>query len=763
RHPSRQSVQGSWASSGHGTLPRPSGPAGSPAHSQQQQHQQQQSETSTDSGFDAANGASGGWFAVSDEASLSGRVLLPTSSRFSSLQQQQQQQQAAAVPRTNPSAGVYGRTSASLFDSSSRSLSVASVASEGASSAYQLPSGSSLSPWSHQFAPSYPLPPGWSLTLFRREHNPAKLLCWTRRDLSRPLLAATEKSLKRESSDNFKIIQRYMGDRRMKKLSQPVLAWQMVQLGLQSPGLRDEQFMQLCRQLTNNPNGESLQLGWELLAICLAFFPPSGGFAPYLEGFLLRHCQRLEPTCPFRAQQQYAGVCYQRLRRILRMGARKGSQAPSVDEVSIAKKTVVTPGVFGCTLEDLMLQQRQRGFPELEQPWILTVLTEDTIRLGGQLTEGIFRNPGDFDALNVARTQLEQWDLTACRRLSDPRVTASLLVTWLRELAEPLIPTRLYQRALDCHDRPDEALALVARQLSPLNQRVLRHVIRFLRLFAEPNVASVTGIDAGGLALLMAPCLLRSPESSSTVFRDFAMDNARQEAAFVRLLLLHLPESAAAMGGGSGGGGGLLGLSSLSVIRDDLPEIDEEPAINHQHPQQQQQQQSIASSSSLLLNFNANATATSATVTTAADDDDENEDAADDINEEADFVNEADNKADWKQKAKNAQSLDSLPPPLLKMSNAELQAMLAEKAKELFDVCDIEQKGFITKRDMQRLSGIEDVFDRLDDDGNGYLTLEEFTGGFGSFMGLASGSGDGATGGGGGGEADGEYIEEGRR
>ena len=63
-----------------------------------------------------------------------------------------------------------------------------------------------------------------------------------------------------------------------------------------------------------------------------------------------------------------------------------------------------------------------------------------------------------------------------------------------------------------------------------------------------------------------------------------------------------------------------------------------------------------------------------------------------------------------------------------------------EKAKELFAVCDTESKGFIIKRDMQRLQNelpglspdqLEEVFDSLDQDKNGFLTPEEFVKGFG--------------------------------
>ena len=75
-----------------------------------------------------------------------------------------------------------------------------------------------------------------------------------------------------------------------------------------------------------------------------------------------------------------------------------------------------------------------------------------------------------------------------------------------------------------------------------------------------------------------------------------------------------------------------------------------------------------------------------------------------------------------------------------------------QKATDLFRICDKEDKGFVTKRDMQRMRNIDDgiagcmepdqlesVFDTLDLDGNGYLTLEEFSSGFQHFLGVPDG------------------------
>uniref|UniRef100_A0A8C3X1Q3 Calcium release activated channel regulator 2A n=1 Tax=Catagonus wagneri TaxID=51154 RepID=A0A8C3X1Q3_9CETA len=73
---------------------------------------------------------------------------------------------------------------------------------------------------------------------------------------------------------------------------------------------------------------------------------------------------------------------------------------------------------------------------------------------------------------------------------------------------------------------------------------------------------------------------------------------------------------------------------------------------------------------------------------------------------------------------------------------AQAELAMLRKAQEFFQTCDAGGKGFIARSDMQRLhkelplslEDLEDVFDALDADGNGFLTPGEFTTGFSHFF-----------------------------
>jgi myosin-7 len=53
--------------------------------------------------------------------------------------------------------------------------------------------------------------------------------------------------------------------------------------------IADEIYLQLMKQMTENPKPESLARGWQLLCMCVGCFPPTRNFESYLLNFVLLH------------------------------------------------------------------------------------------------------------------------------------------------------------------------------------------------------------------------------------------------------------------------------------------------------------------------------------------------------------------------------------------------------------------------------------------------------------------------------------------
>lgn len=131
--------------------------------------------------------------------------------------------------------------------------------------------------------------------LFRKKSSLRDMLSWTPDTISRPMLALSrDKAAKKMATEMFKLVQIYMGDRKARDgMSLNSVAMDIISTALTQPQLRDELYIQLCRQTTENHSRESLIRGWELLAICLFFLPPSPTFQPALLKYdLFNHFMR---------------------------------------------------------------------------------------------------------------------------------------------------------------------------------------------------------------------------------------------------------------------------------------------------------------------------------------------------------------------------------------------------------------------------------------------------------------------------------------
>jgi hypothetical protein len=167
-------------------------------------------------------------------------------------------------------------------------------------------------------------------------------------------------------------------------------------------------------------------------------------------------------------------------------------------------------------------------------PIVLPFLADGVLALGGTKAEGIFRVPGDSDAVAALKMRLDRGSYTL-EGVDDPNVPASLFKLWLRELVDPLVPSEMYNDCIAFASDAEACCAAVER-LPTTNRRVVLFVISFLQLFLDERVLAATKMTSANLALVMAPNLLRCGSNSMAV----VFNNAQYEQAFVHNLLLHL-------------------------------------------------------------------------------------------------------------------------------------------------------------------------------------------------------------------------------
>ena len=65
--------------------------------------------------------------------------------------------------------------------------------------------------------------------------------------------------------------------------------------------------------------------------------------------------------------------------------------------------------------------------------------------------------------------------------ITDPNVPSSLLKFWLRDLAEPLIPNKFYNKCVRFSEDKKAAIEII-KELPLINQRVVVYIIHFIQV-----------------------------------------------------------------------------------------------------------------------------------------------------------------------------------------------------------------------------------------------------------------------------------------
>lgn len=150
-------------------------------------------------------------------------------------------------------------------------------------------------------------------------------------------------------------------------------ARKLLTLGINTPELRDEIYVQLVCQLTDNPSAISIYRGYQMLQVLLITFPPSGDLEPALRQFLLARKGLNSAESRLSIMARYALM---KLETIVAKGPR--GKIPTAFEIQSASEGAFQPSVFGETLQRIISLQSE-AYPDAKIPIVLPFLAEVNI------------------------------------------------------------------------------------------------------------------------------------------------------------------------------------------------------------------------------------------------------------------------------------------------------------------------------------------------------------------------------------------------
>lgn len=312
-------------------------------------------------------------------------------------------------------------------------------------------------------------------------------------------------------------------------------------------GLRSEIYLQLYKQLNENPKPDSVLRGWQIMCILTNCFTPAKPLYFIINDFLKKNAlpkeeveKHLETgewkklTGPELDKLKIGLMARYALNKLNIITRAPKSRVPSVEEISHFLVAPFKFNVFGETLQNI-IKNPDNVEPDTNLPQVLSFLSEAVLLLNGHAAEGIFRVPGDLDSVISLKMRIERGEYNL-DGFNDPAVPASLLKMWVRELAEPVIPHSFYERCLKT--RQVQAAMDIVDELPELNRRVIKYLAKYLQIVGDPTNQPKTKMTVSNLAIVFAPNLLRCPDDNPLVI----LQNSKREQHFVKIIVNYLDE-----------------------------------------------------------------------------------------------------------------------------------------------------------------------------------------------------------------------------